>query len=123
MGIIGFPFGPDEDSRRASAPPGDFRRAGKTLGAEPQGRQHDPTERRKPRRNEEDRDGSSEGNVKQADKRDSVTARKGYDDHSSRRCVVASLEPPTRRLGGPLRRLPPCCCYSWNLSFSTHGFI
>ena len=44
--------------------------------------------------------------VKQAGKRDSVTALAGYDGHSSRPCVAARLEPPTRRLGGPRRRLP-----------------
>src|SRR5436190_21185190 len=48
--------------------------------------------------------------VKQADKRDSVTALAGYDDHSSRPGVAAGLEPPTRRLGGPRRRLPTWCC-------------
>jgi len=48
--------------------------------------------------------------VKQADKRDSVTALAGYDDHSSGPCVAARLEPPTRRLGGPRRRLPIWCC-------------
>src|SRR6185503_14610653 len=43
--------------------------------------------------------------VKQADKRDSVTALAGYDDHSSRPRVAARLEPPTRRLGGPRHRM------------------
>ena len=48
--------------------------------------------------------------VKQADKRDSVTALAGYDDHSSRPRVATGLEPPTRRLGGPRQRLPIWCC-------------
>jgi len=48
--------------------------------------------------------------VKQADKRDSVTALAGYDDHSSGTRVAARLEPPTRGLSGPRRRPPTWCC-------------
>src|SRR5260370_17958223 len=62
--------------------------------------------------------GRAEIRVKQADKRDSVTALAGYDGHSSGTRVAARLQPPTRRLGGPRRRLPTWSFSAYRLAVS-----
>jgi len=37
------------------------------------------------------------------------------DNHSSRPVIADRLQPPTRRLGEPLHRLPIWCCSGWRL--------